>query len=43
MPENASHNALIEQFKRLVGASYTLSEPARMQPYCKGFRFGEGI
>lgn len=42
MPENASHNALIEQFKRLVGASYTLSEPARMQPYCKGFRFGEG-
>lgn len=41
MPQTA-HTALISEFKALVGASYTLTDPAKIQPYCKGFRFGEG-
>ena len=41
MPETA-HNALISEFKALIGAAYTLTDAAKIQPYCKGFRFGEG-
>lgn len=41
MPQNA-HNALISEFKALVGAAYTLTDAAKIQPYSKGFRFGEG-
>ncbi|WP_297807582.1 D-lactate dehydrogenase [uncultured Methylophaga sp.] len=42
MPETA-HNALISEFKALIGAAYTLTDAAKIQPYCKGFRFGEGV
>lgn len=41
MPHTA-HNALISEFKALVGAAYTLTDAAKIQPYSKGFRFGEG-
>ncbi len=42
MPEYANPNALIDQFKNIVGNAYTLTDPAKVAPYCKGFRFGEG-
>jgi len=37
-----SHANLIEQLKTLVGEQYTLSNPSKMEPYSKGFRFGSG-
>ncbi|MED5511044.1 MAG: D-lactate dehydrogenase [Pseudomonadota bacterium] len=42
MPEYANPNALIDKFKNIVGNAYTLTDRAKVAPYCKGFRFGEG-
>ncbi len=42
MTDSASTQALIKQLTELVGASYTLTDSVKMQPYCKGFRFGSG-
>lgn len=33
---------LITNLKNIVGQQYTLTSPDKMQPYCKGFRFGSG-
>lgn len=35
-------NKLIQQLKTIVGESYTLTDEAKKQPFCKGFRFGSG-
>lgn len=35
-------NRLIQQLKSIVGESYTLTDDAKKQPFCKGFRFGSG-
>ena len=42
MSEHTANTKLINQLKSLVGKSFTLTETERMQPYCKGFRFGSG-
>ena len=42
MSEQRAHNHLIEELKTLVGKAYTLSDSAKIEPYCKGFRFGSG-
>lgn len=41
----SKHNpniALINELKAIVGASYTITSAAKMEPYSKGFRFGSG-
>lgn len=42
MSESAIQTRLIDELRSLIGGSYTLSDPSRMEPYCKGFRFGAG-
>ncbi len=42
MAENAHLSSLISQLKSIVGEGYLLTDSAKMQPYCKGFRFGSG-
>lgn len=42
MTGQAPNNALIDNLVTLVGAKYTLTDAAKKQPYCKGFRFGSG-
>lgn len=34
--------ALINELRALVGQAYTITDVAKMQPFCKGFRFGSG-
>ena len=42
MANNSAKDFLIQDLKTIVGASYTLTEQAKVQPYSKGFRFGSG-
>lgn len=42
MSEKLNHKALIHELKKISGASYTLTDSAKMEAYCKGYRFGEG-
>lgn len=42
MPESAATTSLIEELTTLVGTQNTLTDSAKMQPFCKGFRFGSG-
>lgn len=35
-------NDAINKMALLVGDKYIITEPIKMQPYCKGFRFGSG-
>ncbi|AFJ02754.1 D-Lactate dehydrogenase [Methylophaga frappieri] len=39
---NPEHEPLLASLKSIVGKRYVLTAPAKIQPYCKGFRFGEG-
>jgi D-lactate dehydrogenase len=36
------NKSLIKKLETLVGHANTLTDTAKMQPYCKGFRFGSG-
>lgn len=42
MSKHNSNIALINELKAIVGASYTITSAAKMEPYSKGFRFGSG-
>lgn len=42
MSEHNPNIALINELKAIVGASYTITSAAKMEPYSKGFRFGSG-
>lgn len=42
MTELESSSQLINTLKDSVGTAYVLTDNARKQPYCKGFRFGAG-
>ncbi|MFT7228346.1 MAG: D-lactate dehydrogenase [Methylophilaceae bacterium] len=42
MSEHNPKIALINELKAIVGASYTITSTAKMEPYSKGFRFGSG-
>jgi len=42
MTAQISKPELINELKAIAGDSYTLTDSAKMQPYCKGFRFGSG-
>ncbi|OUR64877.1 D-lactate dehydrogenase [Methylophaga sp. 42_25_T18] len=42
MTEHIPKTELISKLKAIVGDSFTLTDKAKMQPYCKGFRFGSG-
>ncbi len=42
MKNTASSNTIIEQIKEIIGKKFTLSDEASMEPFCKGFRFGNG-
>ena len=42
MTAQTSKTELINELKAIVGDSFTLTDNAKMQPYCKGFRFGSG-
>ncbi|MCU4675672.1 D-lactate dehydrogenase [Catenovulum sp. 2E275] len=42
MTTNAVHSSLIQQLQAIVGVKSTITDEAKMQPYCKGFRFGSG-
>lgn len=42
MTDSAATHSLISQLKTVVGASFLLTDEAKKQPYCKGFRFGSG-
>ncbi len=37
-----TNHALIMKLKSFVGHSHTITDSEKMQPYCKGFRFGSG-
>lgn len=41
MTDSSTAN-LVQQLQSLVGTSYVLTDAAKKQPYCKGFRFGAG-
>lgn len=42
MSQQASNKALINQVRAIVGATYVFTDAGKMQPYTKGYRFGEG-
>ncbi len=42
MTSSSSHASLIKELSNIVGDKFTLSEPSKMQPFTKGFRFGAG-
>lgn len=42
MAEQSNTQHLIQQLRQVVGDSYLLTDSAKKQPYCKGFRFGSG-
>lgn len=42
MTEDISKTELINELKTIVGDAYTLTSSEKLQPYCKGFRFGSG-
>ncbi|MDM3871194.1 D-lactate dehydrogenase [Porticoccus sp. W117] len=42
MTEQPSKDHLINTVKTLIGPSFTITDGAKMEPYCKGFRFGAG-
>ena len=42
MSKHTPTKNLIDALKALVGASYTLTDSVKMEPYSKGFRFGSG-
>ena len=42
MTEHAPRKQLINELRHIVGSSYLLTSPAKMEAYCKGFRFGQG-
>ena len=37
-----SNTSLIQALQTIVGRKFTLTDEAKKQPYCKGFRFGSG-
>ncbi|OUR73494.1 D-lactate dehydrogenase [Methylophaga sp. 41_12_T18] len=42
MTAQISKPELINELKAIAGDAYTLTDSAKMQAYCKGFRFGSG-
>ncbi|MFD2180406.1 D-lactate dehydrogenase [Veronia pacifica] len=42
MTNSAEQASLIEKLSAIVGVKYILTDDAKKQPYCKGFRFGSG-
>ncbi|MEC8419068.1 MAG: FAD-binding protein, partial [Pseudomonadota bacterium] len=42
MAVNTDTQSLIVSMRDVVGQSYLLTDQAKKQPYCKGFRFGAG-
>lgn len=42
MSQQASNKTLIDQVRTIVGAAYIYTDVGKMQPYTKGYRFGEG-
>ena len=42
MPAQSASHALIDVLSAIVGPSQTITDETKMQPYCKGFRFGSG-
>ncbi len=42
MSENTEITQLIDQVTAIVGSAHTLVDTAKIQPYCKGYRFGSG-
>jgi len=42
MTGSTAVNPLIQALKNIVGDKFTLTDDAKKQPYCKGFRFGAG-
>lgn len=42
MPDKKPNADLLKGIEAIVGRSNTISHTAKMQPYCKGFRFGVG-
>ncbi|MDN3379221.1 MULTISPECIES: D-lactate dehydrogenase [unclassified Pseudoalteromonas] len=42
MTSSSAHTSLIQELNTIVGSKFTLTDDSKMQPYCKGFRFGSG-
>ncbi len=42
MTGNSENSSLIQALQAVVGAKFTLTDTTKMQPFCKGFRFGSG-
>ncbi|MED5508626.1 MAG: D-lactate dehydrogenase, partial [Planctomycetota bacterium] len=38
----APTQSLIDALREAVGGRNVITEPSRQEPYCRGFRFGEG-